>query len=177
MNHRKAQAGDPDILRDETVDPVERAAALSRLVSDQHRELEHDIAKLLTHNEPILRAKAIGALAGRWHIEKYSKFAERLLSDDPDWVVRRNAAHALSMYAQQDQVSEKVRKSILRLLARTVQSESDVGVQEAAYEAVLRILQRSASEYFHEVRDFDSQQDVNWVLLAPYLREADNEKC
>lgn len=174
MPHRKAQASDPDRLRDETVDPVERSAALSRLVSDQRREFEPDIAKLLVHDEPLLRAKALVALAGRWHIGTYVNLAVRALGDDPDWLVRRNAAHALSMYAQRDQVGERGRTPILRTLARAVQSDGDPGVQEAAYEAILRVLGRPAEEYFHEARDFDSQQDVDWTLLAPYLSETDD---
>lgn len=45
MIRRKAHERDPDILRDETAHPVERAAALSRLASDQRRAFERDIAR------------------------------------------------------------------------------------------------------------------------------------
>lgn len=98
MSHGKALQDAPRCLRDETRAPAERAAALSRLVSDGRREFEPDIAALLTHSEPLLRAKALLALVGRWRVERYYRLACRILTDDPDWLVRRHAAHALSVY-------------------------------------------------------------------------------
>ena len=65
MNQGKALANDPSVLRDAEMDPVERAAALSRLVSDQRKEFEPDIAGLLTHRNPVLRCESIIALVGR----------------------------------------------------------------------------------------------------------------
>jgi HEAT repeat protein len=176
MQQSKAQKNDPSILRDEAMDPVERAAALSRLVSDHRREFEPDIAGLLTHRDPILRGESVFALVGRWRIERYGMQARQLLTDDPDWSVRSSVAHALSMYVRSGRVTPEERVSILRLLALTVQEDRDANVQQAAYEGILRILGRPSKDYFYEMRAFDSQQDVNWVLLAPYLREADNEK-
>lgn len=176
MRRRKAQASDPATLRDETAPPVERAAALSRLVSDQRREFERDIARLLTHPEPLLRGKAIIALAGRWNIRDYLSLAHRLLREDPDWLVRSNAACALSLYASPGQADEQERAAILRALAQSVQSDDDTRVKEAAYTAILDILGRPAAEHFYDVREFDPQRDVNWSLLAPYLGTAASEE-
>lgn len=169
MHQGKAQANDPSVLRDVTARPVDRAAALSRLVSDRRTEFEPDIVRFLAHEHPILRADAIFALVGRWCLARYVPHAERLLVEDPDEAVRGYAAYALSMYAWLGGVSEQERSRILRTLARVVQTDADPGVQQAAYEGVLRILDRPASEYFHEVRDFDARGDVNWELLKPYL--------
>lgn len=170
MQHGKAQPNDPSVLRDETARPVDRAAALSRLVSDRRTEFEPDVVRFLAHDHPILRADAIFALVGRWRMARYVSHADRLLVEDPDEVVRGNAAYALSMYAARaDHISKQERSRILRTLARVVQTGEDPGVQQAAYEGVLRILDRPAADYFHEVRDFDARRDVNWELLKPYL--------
>jgi hypothetical protein len=66
-------------------------------------------------------------------------------------------------------ISEPERRRILRTLAAIVQSDEDPGVQQSAYEGVLRILDRPSAEYFYESRFFDTRRDVNWALLKPYL--------
>ncbi len=173
MPHGKAHRDDPRNLRDETCALVERAAALSRLVSDERREFEPYIVTLLTHDEPLLRAAALLALAGRWRLERYFEVAFRLLTEDPDWLVRSNAAHALSMYACRSPITPQKKHSVLRALALSVQTDPDAGVKEAAYRALLQILERPVSEYFHASREFDLRRDVNWELLRPYLAQTD----
>ncbi len=91
-------------------------------------------------------------------------------------MVRGDAACALAMYPHPAQADEEERETLLRLLAQLVQSDDDAGVKEAIYTALLDTLRRPASEYFHEVRDFDPQRDVNLSLLAPYPGEADSKK-
>jgi hypothetical protein len=169
MRHGKAQPNDPYVLRDETARPVDRAAALSRLVSDRRTEFEPDIVKCLAHDHPILRGKALIALVGHWCMARHVPQADRLLVEDPDEAVRGNAAYALSMYAWLGGVPEQERSRILRTLARVAQTEEDPGVQQSAYEGVLRILDRPFAEYMREARVFDPRRDVNWELLKPYL--------
>lgn len=170
MRHGKAQPNDPSILRDETARPVDRAAALSRLVSDGRTEFEPDIVRCVAHEHPVLRGDAIMALVGRWRMERYVSHADRMLVEDADEAVRGNAAWALSMYAARaDRVSEEERSRILRTLARVVLSDEDPGVQQSAYDGVLRILDRPFTEYMREARFFDAQRDANWELLKPYL--------
>ena len=170
MRPGKAHPNDPQVLRDETARPVDRAAALSRLVSDRRTEFEPDIVRCLAHEHPILRGDAIRALVGRWCMAQYVPQADRMLAEDPDEAVRGDAAGALSMYAWLGGVPEPERLRILRTLARVVQKKEDPGVQEAAYNGVLRILDRPSTEYFHEaLRFFDPHRDANWELLKPYL--------
>jgi HEAT repeat protein len=169
MRHGKAQSNDPSVLRDETARPVDRAAALSRLVSDRRTEFEPDIVRCLAHEHPVLRGDALYALLGRWCMARYVPHADRLLVEDPDWAVRMDAASALSTYAWLGGVSEQERSRILRTLARVVLSDEDPGVQQSAYQGVLQILDRPSAEYMHEARFFDPQRDVNWELLKPYL--------
>jgi HEAT repeat protein len=170
MRHGKAQPNDPYVLRDETARPVDRASALSRLVSDRRTEFEPDIVRCLAHEHPVLRGDALMALVGRWRMERHVSHADRMLVEDPDEAVRGNAAWALSMYAARaDRISEQERTRILRTLARVVLSDEDPGVQQSAYDGVLRILDRPFAEYMREARFFDPQRDVNWELLKPYL--------
>lgn len=169
MQYSKALPTDPETLLDPSVDSVERIAALSRLVSDQRREFEPFIAKLLVNPEPVIRAKSILSLVGRWQIENYVGAAVQMLTDDPDELARSNAAQALSMFAGTDKAREQDRLLILRALTRLIKSDKNEDVQEAAYEAILQLLKRPANEYFHERRSFDSKKDVNWELLSPYL--------
>ncbi len=122
----KAEKDDHIVLQNEKETHDNRACALSRLASDQRRELEPYIAGLLFHKEQILRAQAIKVLVGRWDLKKYLNDCYHLLFNDPDVMVREYAACALTGYALHAVISEDEKKEILRALAKVVQSAIEV---------------------------------------------------
>ncbi len=165
----KAKKDDHIVLQNDKETHSVRACALSRLASDQRRELEPYIADLVSHKVPILRAEAIRVLVGRWNLKKYLSACYNLLFNDPDVMVREYAACALAGYARyQEVISENEKKRVLRALAKVVQSDI-YGANEAAYDGILQILGYPIYELLNLNRMFDPKIDVNWDLLKPFL--------
>jgi hypothetical protein len=169
----KSHSSDVTTFRDSSADPIERAASLSRLASDGRLDLEAEVAVWIEDPDPHLRTAAMRALVGRWRLARHAPAAEALLVDDPDWVVRRNCAVALSMFAGGLDSTEEDRARIVALLFRRLDDERDPAVQEAVYEALLRLFSAPADRYFHENREFDAARDVDWEWLLNHSETSD----
>ena len=137
----KAFETDERLLRDDVARPVDRAAALGRLVYDGRRELEPLIANLLQHEDGLLRGEAIHALVGRWRIAAHVPSAIRLMHHDPDWVSRMSAVQALSNYVTLSKLSPPEMPQIFESLHRA-QEDADFRVSDAARDALSRINQQ-----------------------------------
>lgn len=160
----KSSPQDDSTLGDESADVVSRVSALSRLASDKRFGLEPQIAGLLHHPEPMLRAEAIFVLLARWNKAAYLPQALQMLRRDPDWSVRTQAASSLTWFARNN--PEEKERLLQELTARLMQDE-DVSVQQVCYEQILEIL---APNDHPEVPDFfDRERDVDREILRPYL--------
>lgn len=160
----KSSASDVSVLGDETADVVSRVSALSVLASDKRLDLEPEIAGLLSHPAPALRAEALLVLLARWNKPSYLADALQMLHRDPSWQARTDAALTLVWFAQGNP-QEKDR--LLRELTRCLMQDEDVSVQQVCYEGIIDLL---APADLPEVPDFfDRERDVDRELIRPYL--------
>jgi hypothetical protein len=168
MGAKKARDSDPATLHDADARPVDRAAALSRLASDQRREFEQAIRGLLSHRDPNLRTAAVRALVGRWHLAAHVPAVEHLLETDPDWVVRRNCALALASYARARPLDDD-RPRIVDVLVHRLLVEPEPAVQAGIYDAIHRLFDAPPPKLSAASGDFVLRDDVDWDWLRRHV--------
>lgn len=172
-SYYKEKPGDIALLKDDNADPLDRAAAMSRLAHDLLYDLEPEMAKLLNHPHESLRGEAIRVLVGRWKRTAYFDKAFEMLRNDPEWNARCDAVYALGSWARFAKAPKEEVDRVVRLLVDAFLKEEDDMVQKSYYRELLDILV-PGSRRSREVPDyFDRDRDVDWELLKPYMpREA-----
>lgn len=168
MQRFKSSPADDLLVRDKTARPVDRTSAITRLVFDGFNDIEPLLADMLKDDSYLLRAQAVKALIGSWGRSEYLNDAKRLLRSDPEWLVRSDAAFALSQYAQKHREQQQY---IAEELARQLVQDGDSEVQKNCYQELLRLL--APDRDWLSVPDyFNRERDVDWGLLKPYLDES-----
>lgn len=168
MKRIKSTSQDELILINENADPTERVRAARCLASDGFVDLlQPTLDSWLNLSEPLLREEAITLLLGGFGYENYVDKAIKILSDDPDWLVRGDAAFALSSFAIRFREAEKYNNQIVSALFRSLLNDEDEAVQEKSYKGLYELLTKQPLISSRDV--FDRDNDVDWNLLTPYL--------
>lgn len=175
MIRKKSKLEDEQIVRDESVDQVERASAALRLASDGFgKDLHPILDKWLDDPNFILRSEAINLLLGSWGFEKYLKKGVEMLQKDQRWEVKCAAASALKSFATNFDKGEKYKTTILKKLFESLLNDENKIVQKRVYEYIYNII--THKKIFIESYEFDEQRDINWNLLEPYLEKFNLQK-
>lgn len=178
MIRNKSRNGDEKLIYDETSDPVERVAAISRLAVDGYEKMEPFLAKLLRHENYLLRSEAINVLLSGWGEQKYLEDTIRLLHEDPDDTVRNYAARSLGTFTMRFEDGQKHKQRILRELIKQLQNDANFTVQTVCYEEAYKIIKNKRfgvdfSKWGPHPSDFfNRDRDVDWELLKPYMENA-----
>lgn len=141
----------------------ETVHALNVFGEEGFTEALEDVAPLLDSEDSEIRRFALSTLVRDWRLPRFQKAAEQLLLDDPDDLVRIDAAAALGAMGR-----SKRDRSILGLLYKVLMNgREDEFVRLMAYEAILDALGRgrgrSRPTRLSEIRD--------WALIDELRRE------
>lgn len=168
MQRIKSKPEDNQLAYDESARPVDRASAISRIAFDGLFEIEPLLKQLLLHESFLLRAEAIKSLVRRWKKPEYVDYAIKMLHSDPEWVVRGDAALALSGFALN---TGKKQNLVIKELLECLLHDHDPVVQRRIYEGLLQLLAPERSR-MSLPDNFDREHDVDWELLKPYLNKS-----
>lgn len=128
-------------------------------IDDRDTSLRAEVAALLEHEDPDVRAEAVRILIRRWKDREARPVAFDLLTSDPDDEVREAAAYALAGSG-----TPETRDRDTEALLSVVQDKGlSLGVRAAAYDGLLILYRRPRFPTKH--RAFDPTSDVDWEWL------------
>jgi HEAT repeat protein len=132
--------------------------AIWQVRRENRRDLRSDVARLLEHEDPIVREEAISLLFVRWEEKGLRSQLMGLIRFDPDFGVRSRAAGALALLSNQ-----ATRREDIRVLSAVVLNrEEDQEVRRACYEALYRVTNRRGVALSDET-NLDEDIDLTWV--------------
>ena len=170
MIRKKSKEGDVQLIHDESANVAERASAIFRLAVDGYIEMEPYLAKLLSHQEYLLRGESIKALLGGWGKERYLNKAVEMLHRDSEYSVRSDAAFSLKQFVTKFENGQKYKERVLGELLRQLQTDENFSVQKRCYEQILKTI--TGERFGIKLPNyFDRERDVDWNLLQPYLEK------
>lgn len=122
-------------LREGRIEIEDLYGLLDELDESDSTCAEPDVARLLEHENPIVRYTAIGVLAYRWEMRDYREKLVAMLANDPDADVSHTAASALGWLLRGSRDA-----AATELLLKKIRSDDENKVvREMAYGALLDI--------------------------------------
>lgn len=177
MKRIKSTTEDEKILTDQNADLVERSSSAKKLLSDGYGEVVVPVLEQwLNHKEASLRDDAVSLLLASLGHEKYVGKAIEMLHNDPDDIVRGDAARGLALFCAEFIEGEKHEEQIVKELLLALLQEEDLFIQRDCYKGLCRIIKNEDWKYYDEKDYFDRNQDVDWRMLQPYLEEYNLQK-
>ncbi|XYI02087.1 HEAT repeat domain-containing protein [Sorangium sp. So ce1128] len=169
MKKGKSDSKDRQLAIDETANPQERAAAISRIGADRLHEYEDIFSKLLHHKEPSIRESAAMALVAYWGLSAYLDPVMHMLHRDPDLSCRLAASNVLCVFAGRHTAGPSERELVLRALVQSVMQDEDPMVQASSYQRFLKLVAPDRAAAVPD--ELDRRKEVDWKLIAPYLTQ------
>jgi hypothetical protein len=168
----KSLPEDRDVLANPDLAPLERDAALARLLADGVvDELRSIVEPLVWHSSELLRSAALNYFLHYLGADEYVAVAlERLDGGktDSDSQEAGQAAYALGQYVAH---TGRQRLLIYQRLIEVLEESENPYVQHVCYEALLRA---EGCRFPNVTLDFDRARDVDWKLIED-LRRIDRE--
>ena len=133
----------------------------------EYVQAEAAVAKFLNSDDPGLRSIALNVLVIHWGLEKYTEICKNLLINDVDNDVRDMAASCLgSLYNATEN------RGVTELLIRSLRDEQEHWtVRQAAYDAILRILNFPLKDRPSMTKKMDFDRDINWRLVDDWSKK------
>lgn len=170
MKRVKSTPQDEAILRDETANPADRASAATRLASDGFgKEIFPVLDNWLSHSSFILRDEAVSILLGVWGHEKYVGRIIEMLNNDSHWLIRKSASQSLATFIEKFAEGEKYKAQVIEELLKSLLDDEKDFVQKKSYEGLYKLIKNERPREDND--SFDRNQDVDWILLQPYLEK------
>ena len=177
MKRIKSTPQDEIILADENADPVERSSSAKKLLSDGYGKVVVPVLEQwFEHKESSLRDDAVSLLLASLGHQKHVGKAVQMLHNDPDYIVRSNAARGLAIFCTKFIEGEKYEEKIIKELLLALIQDDEPYVQKDCYKGLCSIINEESWDYYDEKNSFDSEKDVDWNLLQPYLEKYGLEK-
>jgi hypothetical protein len=171
----KQLKGDRALLRDESASPGQRVSALDRLLADGDLSAAEDVKVWLSGRDQYLKQSALQALLRSMDRDCIGLALEWLKPGafpasegddeyiDQDASAKMAAASGLSMYLYAAWLE---RQRVCQMLASTLMTSSDPGVQRACYTAILA----AEGVLFAEVpAEFVRDKHVDRRVVDPFL--------
>lgn len=170
QTHRQALMARLDALTQGKLSSDEALDTIQTFAEERFEPARPALDALLTSADPRLRAAALRALVGRWHLadEMYWDAARRFLQSDPAVECRVAGAAMLGIMGLLGPTQRAERT--LAVLAPIVRSDNAASVvRQAAYSAMRTIVRRDPQEQVKWAgKPLEQIPDVDWQLVDRY---------
>ena len=133
-------------------------SVIHTLGHEDYLEAKADVEQFLTHPNSELRYIALNVLTFHWMCDEHRTTCEQFLLHDRDSDNRRMGVAGLG--ALMERTKDPKTLSLLLRVFRNKKEEWDV--RDVAYQSILYVLGRPASEQPSSARLLDYAKDVNW---------------
>lgn len=142
--------------------------AVQTFGEQRYLEARPEVEALLSSDDAELRFVALKVLTRYWHLAEHWETARQVLLYDPESECRFRAAEDIGALKRNTQDTQT-----LTALAEVVcnEQEENLVVREAAYAAMLAVLQYDPREQLHiAAHGVDFTTEVDWKMVKQYFK-------